>query len=485
MAERARSGGLAGAGGAGRSESETAPASVLHIPASAAAERAVLGAVLADSNSFYRVTNLITTEDFYHDAHRAIFAAFSALANQNRNIDILTTVDQLQHEGRLAEAGGLSYLTSLAEALPDTANVEHYAEIVRDRAVKRQLLRISQELLASATSDEGEAMQALVAAETQILGVAEKAMRGGLRSIGSLVDAEVKHIERVSRSSAPFTGLETGFYRLDDLTSGLQKQDLIILAARPGVGKTALALNVAANCAIRKGARVAIFSLEMSAHALVRRLLAAEARINMRRLAKGLLKRSADPHDHRGGGSDWQRLAEAADRLADAPLWIDDTAGLSVLELRGKCRRHAMEHGLDLVVVDYLQLMSAGVRSENRTQEVSAISRGLKAVAKQLDVPLLVLSQLSRNPERRGDQRPQLSDLRESGSIEQDADVVLFINRKHRGQKAPQTPEEEEELRLAEIIVAKQRNGPTDLFRLVYFDEFTRFENPELSGETP
>lgn len=485
MAERARSGGPARPGGAGRGEGEQAPVSgVLRIPASAAAERAVLGAVLADANCFFRVTNLITAEDFYHDAHRAIFAAFSTLANQNRSIDILTTVDQLQHEGKLAEAGGLSYLTSLAEALPDAANVEHYAEIVRDRAVKRQLLRISQELLASATTEEGEAMQALIAAETQILGVAEKAMRGGLQHVGTLVGAEVEHIERVSRSSAPFTGLETGFYRLDELTSGLQRQDLIILAARPGVGKTALALNIAANCAVRRGARVAIFSLEMSAPALIRRLLAAEARINMRRLAKGLLKRTADPRDHRGG-SDWQRLAEAADRLADAPLWIDDTAGLSVLELRGKCRRHAMEHGLDLVVVDYLQLMSAGVRAENRTQEVSAISRGLKAVAKQLDVPLLVLSQLSRNPERRGDQRPQLSDLRESGSIEQDADVVMFINRKHRGQAPPQTPEEEEELRLAEIIVAKQRNGPTDLFRLVYFDEFTRFENPELLGETP
>jgi len=458
---------------------------VLRIPASAAAERAVLGAVLADGNCFYRVTNLISTDDFYHDAHRAIFDAFTALAGQNRNIDILTTVDQLQHDGTLVQAGGLSYLTSLAEALPDAANVEHYAEIVRDRAVKRQLLKISQELLASATTEEGEAMQALIAAETQILGVAEKAMRGGLQHIAELVGAEVSYIERISRSSAPFTGLETGFYRLDELTSGLQKQDLIILAARPGVGKTALALNIAANCAVRHGARVAIFSLEMSAPALIRRLLAAEARINMRRLAKGLLKRTADPRDHRGGGSDWQRLAEAADRLADSPLWIDDTAALSVLELRGKCRRHAMEHGLDLVVVDYLQLMSAGVRAENRTQEVSAISRGLKAVAKQLDVPMLVLSQLSRNPERRGDQRPQLSDLRESGSIEQDADVVLFINRKHRGQAPPQTPEEEEELRLAEIIVAKQRNGPTDLFRLVYFDEFTRFENPELSGEAP
>lgn len=327
-------------------------------------------------------------------------------------------------------------------------------------------------------------MDALDSAEAQILAIAEKAMRGGLQRVSELVHKEVEHIEKVSHSAAPYTGIETGFYRLDELTSGLQKQDLIILAARPGVGKTALALNIAANCAVRHGKSVAVFSLEMSATALVRRLLAAEGRINMRRLTRGLLRKTADPNDPFGPASDWQRLAEATDRLADAPLWLDDSAGLSVLELRGKCRRHLMEHGLDLVVVDYLQLMASGARAENRTQEVSAISRGLKAVAKQLDVPMLVLSQLSRNPERRGDQRPQLSDLRESGSIEQDADVVLFINRKNPALQGPiESPEEEEELRKAEIIIGKQRNGPTDMFKLVYFDEFTRFENLALGSE--
>jgi replicative DNA helicase len=213
--------------------------------------------------------------------------------------------------------------------------------------------------------------------------------------------------------------------------------------------------------------------------ALVRRLLAAEARINVKRLTRGLLSKTADAREE---ASDWQRLAEAADRLSEASLWIDDTAGISVLELRGKCRRMMMEHGLDLVVVDYLQLMSSGAKAENRTQEVSAISRGLKAVAKQLNVPLLVLSQLSRNPERRGDQKPQLSDLRESGSIEQDADVVMFINRKNRALLAGEGGEEEEDWRLAEIIIAKQRNGPTDMFKLVFLDEFTRFENPEFSS---
>jgi replicative DNA helicase len=467
-----------GRGAAGDTQGEPRVAQALHIPANEAAERAVLGAVLADANCFYRIVDTVGPDDFYTDAHRAIFAAFAQLATNNRDIDLLTATDQLERTGALGVAGGVTYVASLAEGLPDPANVEHYAAIVRERAVKRQLLKISQELMATCASEEGEAMDALDAAETQILSIAERAMRGGLRSLDKLVHEEVAHIEHVSKSSAPYTGIETGYYRLDELTSGLQKQDLVILAARPGVGKTALALNVAAHCAIRSGLKVAVFSLEMSAVALTRRLLAAEARINLKRLSRGLLSKTADS---RSEASDWQRLAEAADRLADAPLWVDDTAGISVLELRGKCRRMLMEHGLDLVVVDYLQLMSSGARAENRTQEVSAITRGLKAVAKQLNVPLLVLSQLSRNPERRGDQRPQLSDLRESGSIEQDADVVMFINRKNRALQG-EPDDEEEDWRLADVIIAKQRNGPTDTFKLVFLEEFTRFENPELGG---
>jgi replicative DNA helicase len=471
---------MGGGGGETGSGDVTGPQvpATLHIPANPAAERAVLGAILADSTCFFRVVNLIAADDFFTDAHRAVFKAFSDLAGDNREIDLLTTTDQLEHNGDLPKTGGLGYLAGLGESLPDVGNVEHYAEIVRERSVKRQLLKVSQELLAACAREEGRALDALDSAEAQILSIADRAMRGGLLKVGDMVHREVEHIEKIAHSSAPFTGLETGYYRLDELTSGLQKQDLIILAARPGVGKTALALNIAANCAIRHAKNVAVFSLEMSSSALVRRLLAAEGRINMRRLTRGLLRKTGDPTDPYGGTSDWQRLAESTDRLADAPLWIDDTAGLSVLELRGKCRRHLMEHGLDLVVVDYLQLMASGAQYENRTQEVSAISRGLKAVAKQLDVPMLVLSQLSRNPERRGDQRPQLSDLRESGSIEQDADVVLFINRKNPALQGPaESADQEEELRKAEIIIGKQRNGPTDMFKLVYFDEFTRFEN--------
>ena len=454
----------------------------LHMPASPAAERAVLGSILQEANSFFRVVEIVDASDFFSDANRVIFSTFAAIASASGDIDLLTTADRLQRDGTLDAAGGVTYLAGLADELPDPTNIEHYARIVRERSVKRQLLRISQQLMASSAREEGDALDVLDAAEAQILAIADKAMRGTLRRVGDLAREEVEHIQRVSKSSAPYTGVETGFYRFDELTSGLQKQDLIILAARPGVGKTAMALNIAANCAVRHKLKVAIFSLEMSAVALVRRLLAAEARINLRRLTRGLLSRSAERGGGRGEASDWQRLVEASDHLADAPLWIDDTAGLSVLELRGKARRLAMEHGIDLVIVDYLQLMSSGARFENRTQEVSAISRGLKAVAKQLDVPLIAVSQLSRSPERRGaDSRPQLSDLRESGSIEQDADVVVFISRKNQALRGAEAQDEDEDQGLAEVIIAKQRNGPTDLFKLLYQDEYTRFENPELA----
>ena len=475
--------GTGGPGGQrGSAELPDAPVSLTRIPASNSAERAVLGAILADGNCFYRVVDIVDQADFYNEAHRVVFAAFGALAHDNRDIDLVTATDQLERSGTIDAAGGAAYLSGLADELPDPANVEHYAAIVRERSIKRELLKISQQLMSACARDEGSAMDALDGAETQILGIAERAMRGPLRKVGALVKEEVRFIEEVAKTRAPYTGLETGFRRLDELTSGLQRQDLIIVAARPGVGKTAMALNIAANAAVRQARQVAFFSLEMASQAVVRRLIAAEARINIRRLTRGLLSKTVDPGDPRQEASDWQRLADAADRLSDASLWIDDTPALSILELRGKCRRLQMEHGLDLVFVDYLQLMTAGMRAENRTQEVSAITRGLKAIAKQLNVPLVAISQLSRQPERRGaDARPQLSDLRESGSIEQDADVVVFINRKNRALLGPDAGEEEEDLRLAEVIVAKQRNGPTDLFKLVYFDEYTRFDDPEFS----
>ncbi|MCS7183347.1 MAG: replicative DNA helicase, partial [Thermoanaerobaculum sp.] len=445
-------------------------------PFSESAERAILGAILNEGSCFFRVVDLIGPEDFYLDQHRLVFEAFIQLAHENAPIDLLSTLGMLERLGTVKAVGGAPFLAQLAQDLPDPEGVEHYAEIVRDKAIRRQLLKMSTTLMVEAGNEGGRALDLLDRVETMVLEVADRAIQTGPRKVGDLAAEELHHLEVAARSEHPFVGLETGFRRLDELTSGLKEQELIILAARPGVGKTAMALNIASHVALRLKKRVLFFSLEMSASALVRRLLAAEAKVSLQRIINGRI--SLKPSRSL---SDLDRLVSAADALGDAPLWIDDSATLSLLELRGKARRMMMEHGLDLVVVDYLQLMSSGQKTENRTQEVSAISRGLKAIAKQLRVPVLALSQLSRQPERRGaDARPQLSDLRESGSIEQDADVVIFIHRK----VAPRAEgESTEESRKAEVIVAKQRNGPTDAFILFYLEPYTLFSDPEFHDE--
>lgn len=439
-----------------------------HMPFSEAAERAILGAILNDGNCFFRVVDMLKPEDFYLEPHQRVFQAFAHLATEGTPIDLVNTVAAMERLGTLSLVGGPTFLAQLAQDLPDPEGVEHYAEIVREKAIRRQLLKVSGSLWVEAGQEGGRALDILDRVENMVLELADRAIRTGPRPIRELAAAELDHLERIAKSEHPFIGLETGFRRLDELTSGLKEQELIILAARPGVGKTAMALNIASHVALHLKKTVLFFSLEMSASALIRRLLAAHAQVNLQKIVSGRIS------FRRGRGlSDLELLVEAADRLAEAPLWIDDSASLSVLEMRGKARRLQMERGLDLVVVDYLQLMSSGTKTENRTQEVSAISRGLKALAKQLNVPVLALSQLSRQPERRGaDARPQLSDLRESGSIEQDADVVIFIHRKI----APRAEEERtDELPRAEIIIAKQRNGPTDAFVLGYQEPYTRF----------
>lgn len=457
------------------SEPPQAGSSALRVPYNEAAERAVLGAILIDSSCFYRVVDILKPEDFYLEPHQLVFQAFSQLASENTAINIVSTVATMERMGTLAQAGGASFVAELAEALPDLEGVEHYAEIVREKAIRRQLLQASGSIMVEASRGEGRALDILDKVESLVLKLADRALQSGPRRLGELAHNELEQLRLAAKEGRLFAGLATGFRRLDELTSGLKPQELIILAARPGVGKTAMALNIASHVALRQKKKVLFFSLEMSSSALVRRLLAAEARVTLERIISGRI--SFKPGH---GRTDWDKLVEAADRFEEAPLWIDDSAALSILELRGKARRVLMEHGLDLVVVDYLQLMHSGTKTENRTQEVSAISRGLKAVAKQLNVPVLALSQLSRQPERRGgDGRPQLSDLRESGSIEQDADVVLFIHRK----VVPKDEESPEVSRQAEIIVAKQRNGPTDTFRLVYLEPFTLFSNPEFADE--
>ncbi len=436
------------------------------------AERAVLGAVLLDPGALLQVLERLRGGEFYLESHRIVFTACANLHQDGRAVDLLTVTNHLREQGLLERVGGASYLSSLMDALPDVANVTHYAEIVHDKFVKRQLIATAQRILTTCSLDQGGAREAVEVAQRDVYRIAEDTLTGGLIHIRGIAELELKNLEESRTTHSTLTGTDTGFVRLNELTSGLQRKDLVILAARPSMGKTSLGLNICTHAALRSGKKVAIFSLEMAAEQLVRRLLASEARVDQRRLATGYLAKS-----------DWPKLTMAAQALQDVNIWIDDSPGATVLELSAKARRLKQEQGLDLVMVDYMQLMSGGTRFNSRHEEVSAISRGLKAIAKELDVPMLVLSQLSRQPERRGgDHRPQLSDLRESGSIEQDADVVMFIVR-----PAMYDPDVEDPRR-AELIIAKQRNGPTGEIDLVFQNEYTRFENADFThddGEGP
>jgi replicative DNA helicase len=436
------------------------------------AERAVIGAILLDPTSLLMVMEKLEGHEFYLESHRIIYRGCVELHERGQPSDLVTVTNQLREQGALERVGGASYLSSMVDSLPDVANAAHYAEIIHDKFVKRQLIASAHRILNTCTLDHGAAKEAVELAQRDVYRIAEDTLAGGLIHIRGLADGEIGNLEASRGTQSTLTGIDTGFVRINELTSGLQTKDLVILAARPSMGKTSLAMNICTHAALRSGKKVAVFSLEMSSEQLVRRLLAAEARVDQRRLATGYLSKS-----------DWPKLTMAAQALREVDLWIDDSPGTTVLEISAKARRLKHEHGLDLVIVDYLQLMSGGARFNSRHEEVSAISRGLKGVAKELDVPMLVLSQLSRQPERRGgDHRPQLSDLRESGSIEQDADVVMFIVR-------PAVYDDDaEDPRKAELIIAKQRNGPTGLIELVFQHEYTRFENADFThddGDAP
>jgi len=445
---------------------------VERLPYEPEAERAVLGAVLLDPNAMLLVMEKLREDEFYIEAHRLIYSTCLALHERGEAADLLTVTNYLREQGQLERVGGPAYLSSMVDALPDVANVTHYGEIVHDKSVKRRLIVAAQKILTTCSMDHGEAREAVESAQRDVYHIAEDTLAGGLQHIRGLAEAELQNIEDSRSKGAALTGLDTGFVRLNEFTSGFQRKDLVILAARPSMGKTSLGVNVCTHAALRADKKVAIFSLEMSSEQLVRRMLSAEGRVDQKRLSGGYLAKS-----------DWPKLEMAAQALQDANIWVDDSPGITVLELSAKARRLKQESGLDLVMVDYLQLMSGGSRFSSRNEEVSAISRGLKAIAKDLDVPMLVLSQLSRQPERRGgDHRPQLSDLRESGSIEQDADVVMFIIRPSVYDREAEDP------RKAELIIAKQRNGPIGDIDLVFQHEFTRFENADMSrheGDAP
>lgn len=432
-------------------------------PSDLEAERAVLGAILVDPVSLLSVMERLEEQDFYLDQHRIVYGACLTLQQRGQAADLVTITNHLREESLLERVGGAALVSSLVDALPDVANVGHYADIVFDKAVKRRLMHAARSILDTVSVDKGEAKTAVENAQKAVYAIAEGTLGGGLESIGKLTEQELINLENAQETHDSLTGIDTGYYELNDKTGGLQNTDLVILAARPSMGKTSLGLNICAHAAIRGNKKVAVFSLEMSSEQLVRRLLSSEARVDQKRLINGYLAKN-----------DWPKITAVAETLKKADLWIDDTPGITVMELSAKARRLKQEHGLDLVMVDYLQLMSGGRSNTSRTEEVSGISRGLKGMAKELGVPLLVLSQLSRRPEQRGsDRRPQLSDLRESGSIEQDADVVMFIVR-------PWVYDKEADEREAELLISKQRNGPIGDISLVFQNQFTRFENAEL-----
>ena len=433
------------------------------LPSSEESERVILGAILLDNSVIAQAVEHLKPEDFYSPLNRRVFAAMISLFEKQRQIDPILIGEELKKEGSLESIGGTSTITNLTFGLPHFSNVEEYIKVVRDKSVVRNLIRTCNAITGEALAEEDDAENILDHAEQQIFAIAEARTTQSFSRIGPVADRVIVRVREHAEKggSAGITGLSTGYYELDEITSGLQRTDLIIVAARPSMGKTALCLNLAQNAALNSNAIVAVFSLEMSKEQLVTRMLSSEARVNAHRFRTGHLMTK-----------EWEKLAEAIGVLSDARLFIDDTPGISVLEMRAKCRRLAAEQkGLDLVVVDYLQLMSGGKRTESRQQEVSQISRELKALAKELDVPVVALSQLSRAPEARNPPKPLMSDLRESGSIEQDADVVAFIYREDYYN------ETEENKGLAELIISKQRNGPTGSVRLAFLKEFTRFEN--------
>src|SRR5580700_3312514 len=448
------------------------------LPANIDAEKTILGAILLDNAAHSEAAERLEPDDFSLDSHKRIFVRMSELMNEQRAVDIVTLSNELARTKEIESIGGVAYLASLTEGLPIRPVIEDYIRIVKDKSLLRKLMLICSAAIARAADQSETALEVLDAAESQLLEVSEKGITRGLEPLDKIVADSFGSIDNLYKESRDVTGLATGFKVFDEMTKGLQQNELIIIAARPSMGKTALAINIAENAAIYSKATVAVFSLEMSKESLLRRMLASQAWVDQRKLQTGFL-----------GKEDQDKLRNALEQLVESRLFIDDTAGISLAEMRAKARRLKQTHGgLGLVVVGYLQLMSAtlpsagGKRYENRTQEVSAISRGLKALAKELDVPVVALSQLSRASERRGDdKRPMLSDLRESGSIEQDADVVAFIHREAYYNRDEEMSESDKAR--SEIILAKQRNGPTGTVHLNFISSYTQFSNPDAGHE--
>ncbi len=432
-------------------------------PQNLEAEQSVLGSILLDNEAAYQVVEILQEKDFYRESHRQIFQAIIGLMDRDEPADLVTLTNELKQKGKLELIGGVAYLAQLVESVTTAANVEHYAKIVKDKGILREVIHAATEIATNGYQESSEVSEFLDQAEQLIFQVSETRQKGGLTPIASIVKDSFKQIEKNYERKELITGLATGFKDLDKITAGLQPSDLIIIAGRPSMGKTSFCLNIAEHIALHEKEPVAIFSLEMAREQLVSRLLCSEARIDSSRLRSGFIDEV-----------EWMRLTDAAGRLSDSPIFIDDMAQVSVFEMRAKTRRLKASKGLGLVIVDYLQLMKGVGKIESREREISEISRSLKAMAKELNVPVIALSQLNRGVEARQDKRPMLADLRESGAIEQDADIVGFIYRDEVYNK------DSPDAGIAEFNVVKHRNGPIGMVKLSFISKYTRFENLAL-----
>ncbi|MFA9397467.1 MAG: replicative DNA helicase [Clostridiaceae bacterium] len=431
-------------------------------PQNIEAEQSILGSMMIDKTAIAETAEILKVEDFYKETHKVIYKAIIDLYQMDVPIDIITLIENLRSTEKLQGAGGITYVSELFNSVASTANLSSYIKIVEDKSTLRKLIRASTGIIEESYNKQEDVEEVLDGAEKRIFDIAEKRTTSDFESLGDVLERGIVEIEKIFINKGQLTGVASGFNELDEMTTGFQKGDMILIAARPSMGKTTFALNLAQHAAIREGKSVAVFSLEMSKEQLAYKLLCSEANVDLHRMKNGDLD-----------DKDWQSIARASGPLGGAKMFIDDTAGITVTEMKSKCRRIKIEHGIDLVVIDYLQLMS-GKNSESRQQEVSEISRSIKALAKEMSCPVIALSQLSRAPEQRADHRPMLSDLRESGSIEQDADIVMFLYRDEY-----YDPESEDK-GIAECIISKQRNGPTGTVKLAWLGQFSKFARLDL-----
>ncbi len=431
-------------------------------PYSLEAEQTVIGSMLMSREAVYTATEYVGEDDFYTPEQRTAFAAIYTLFRENRPIDLITVQDQLNKMGKLEEVGGVEYLTNISLNVPTSAHVKEYARIVQEKSILRRLIRSANEITADSFEGKEKLEEILNKAEERIFNIIQNRRTSDLVLIKSLINPALDSIARAYGQHGAVTGLPSGFIDLDHMTAGFQPSDLILVAARPSMGKSSFVLNITQYAAVKEKKSVAFFSLEMSKEQLTSRMISAEAMIDAQKIRNGNLE-----------NIDFERLLNGASVLGEAKIFIDDTPGISVADLRAKCRKLKLTHGLDLIIIDYLQLMTGSARSESRQQEISEISRSLKAIAREIQAPVIALSQLSRAVESRADHRPMLSDLRESGAIEQDADVVMFLFREEYYNATPENKGQ------AEVIIAKQRNGPTGSAKLLWLGEYTRFMNME------